>query len=78
MILSKLSYVNPLMKTIYMAVMRAVFLLFVRQTVILQKHVNKTSLIYMEPSRESPFQSDASVERICLPRAKLANGHVQR
>ncbi|XP_073683597.1 cysteine-rich motor neuron 1 protein-like [Garra rufa] len=60
-----------------------------KKTVILQKHVNKGSLVYMEPSRESQFQSvksdgaasfptDASGERIAIPRARLANGHVQR
>ncbi|XP_016329661.1 cysteine-rich motor neuron 1 protein-like isoform X2 [Sinocyclocheilus anshuiensis] len=60
-----------------------------KKTVILQKHVNKSSLVYMEPSRENQFQSlksdgsvsfptDASKEQISIPRAKLASGHVER
>ncbi|KAK2879228.1 hypothetical protein Q8A67_020019 [Cirrhinus molitorella] len=52
-----------------------------KKTVILQKHVNKGSLVYMEPSRESQFQSvksDAGGERTSIPRARLSNGHVQR
>ncbi|XP_026142500.1 cysteine-rich motor neuron 1 protein-like [Carassius auratus] len=38
-----------------------------KKTVILQKHQNKSSVVYMEPSRESLFQS-----------ISLSNGHVQR
>ncbi|XP_016111458.1 cysteine-rich motor neuron 1 protein-like [Sinocyclocheilus grahami] len=60
-----------------------------KKTVILQKHVNKSSLVYMEPSRENQFQSlksdgsvsfptDASGEQLSIPRAKLASGHVER
>ncbi|XP_016144905.1 cysteine-rich motor neuron 1 protein-like [Sinocyclocheilus grahami] len=49
-----------------------------KKTVILQKHVNKSSLVYMEPSRESQFQSVKSGERVCVPRTKLTHGHVQR
>ncbi|XP_043088267.1 cysteine-rich motor neuron 1 protein-like isoform X2 [Puntigrus tetrazona] len=54
-----------------------------KKTVILQKHVNKSSLVYMEPSRENQFQSVKSEsvsngERVCIPRAKLAGAHVQR
>uniref|UniRef100_A0A9J8BIA6 Cysteine-rich motor neuron 1 protein n=1 Tax=Cyprinus carpio carpio TaxID=630221 RepID=A0A9J8BIA6_CYPCA len=52
-----------------------------KKTVILQKHVNKSSLVYMEPSRENQFQSvksDASGEQVSIPRAKLSSGRVQR
>ncbi|XP_042599024.1 cysteine-rich motor neuron 1 protein-like [Cyprinus carpio] len=41
-----------------------------KKTVILQKHENKSSLVYMEPSREGQFQSVKSGER--------SNGQVQR
>ncbi|KAG1952274.1 hypothetical protein F2P79_010206 [Pimephales promelas] len=53
-----------------------------KKTVILKKHVNKNSVVYMEPSsRENKFQSSrngsfpSEAERITIPRAKLANGH---
>ncbi|XP_029531192.1 cysteine-rich motor neuron 1 protein-like isoform X1 [Oncorhynchus nerka] len=59
-----------------------------KKTVILKKHVNKNSLVYMEPSKENKFQSvknDCSinfspemsspcVERMSIPRAKLSMG----
>ncbi|XP_077096594.1 cysteine-rich motor neuron 1 protein isoform X6 [Siphateles boraxobius] len=53
-----------------------------KKTVILKKHVNKNSVVYMEPSsKENKFQSSrngsfpSEAERITIPRAKLANGH---
>ncbi|XP_067223297.1 cysteine-rich motor neuron 1 protein-like [Chanodichthys erythropterus] len=50
-----------------------------KKTVILKKHVNTNSVVYMEPSKENKFQSAMSfpsdAERITIPRAKLANGH---
>ncbi|XP_066539616.1 cysteine-rich motor neuron 1 protein-like [Hoplias malabaricus] len=62
-----------------------------KKTVILKKHVNKNSVVYMEPSKENKFQSmkkdcgmtfspDASSpcgERISIPRVKLSNGHAR-
>ncbi|XP_067310953.1 cysteine-rich motor neuron 1 protein-like isoform X2 [Pseudorasbora parva] len=50
-----------------------------KKTVILKKHVNKNSVVYMEPSKENRFQSaggsfPSDSERITIPRAKLANG----
>ncbi|XP_017558789.1 cysteine-rich motor neuron 1 protein-like isoform X1 [Pygocentrus nattereri] len=62
-----------------------------KKTVILKKHVNKNSVVYMEPSKEHKFQSvkndcgmtfspDVSSpcgERISIPRAKLSNGHAR-
>ncbi|XP_052001418.1 cysteine-rich motor neuron 1 protein-like isoform X1 [Xyrauchen texanus] len=62
-----------------------------KKTVILKKHVNKSSVVYMEPSKEYKFQnvnSDCSSnfpldvgsscpERITIPRAKLASGHAR-
>ncbi|XP_073784068.1 cysteine-rich motor neuron 1 protein-like isoform X2 [Danio rerio] len=47
-----------------------------KKTVILKKHVNMNSVVYMEPSRENSFQSES--ERFSIPRAKLANTNVQR
>uniref|UniRef100_A0A3B1ICL3 Cysteine rich transmembrane BMP regulator 1 n=1 Tax=Astyanax mexicanus TaxID=7994 RepID=A0A3B1ICL3_ASTMX len=62
-----------------------------KKAVILKKHVNKNSVVYMEPSKENKFQSvknDCGVtfspdvsspcgERISIPRAKLGNGHAR-
>ncbi|KPP64994.1 hypothetical protein Z043_116616 [Scleropages formosus] len=59
-----------------------------KKTVILQKHVNKSSVVYMEPSKENKFQStknDSGVhfgleasspcrDRLSIPRAKLSQG----
>ncbi|CAB1335132.1 unnamed protein product [Coregonus sp. 'balchen'] len=59
-----------------------------KKTVILKKHVNKNSLVYMEPSKENKFQSvkndcginfspemsSPCVERMSIPRAKLSMG----
>ncbi|KAM6961284.1 LOW QUALITY PROTEIN: cysteine-rich motor neuron 1 protein [Aplochiton taeniatus] len=60
-----------------------------KKTVILKKHLNKNSVVYMEPSKESKFQSvknDCGIvnfspdmgspcgERMSIPRAKLGNG----
>ena len=57
------------------------------QTVILKKHVNKNSVVYMEPSKENKFQNvknDCGIvnfspessspcgERMTIPRAKLS------
>ncbi|XP_031435957.1 cysteine-rich motor neuron 1 protein-like isoform X1 [Clupea harengus] len=65
-----------------------------KKTVILKKHVNKNSVVYMEPSKENKFQNvknDCGInfssdmgspcrDRMSIPRAKLCNGHgkVQR
>ncbi|XP_028823558.1 cysteine-rich motor neuron 1 protein isoform X2 [Denticeps clupeoides] len=60
-----------------------------KKTVILKKHVNNNSVVYMEPSKENKFQnvkkdcgmnfspemSNPGGERITIPRAKLSNGH---
>ncbi|KAF7704209.1 cysteine-rich motor neuron 1 protein-like isoform X1 [Silurus meridionalis] len=62
-----------------------------KKTVILKKHVNKSLVVYTEPSKENKLQSvknDCSMtsspsasstygERISIPRAKLSNGHVR-
>ncbi|KAG7466322.1 hypothetical protein MATL_G00163860 [Megalops atlanticus] len=59
-----------------------------KKAVILKKHVNKNSVVYMEPSKENKFQSvksDGGVsfppeagspggERLGIPRAKLSHG----
>uniref|UniRef100_A0A4W5ND90 Cysteine-rich motor neuron 1 protein C-terminal domain-containing protein n=1 Tax=Hucho hucho TaxID=62062 RepID=A0A4W5ND90_9TELE len=59
-----------------------------KKTVILKKHVNKNSVVYMEPSKENKFQSvknDCGInfspemsspcgERMLIPRAKLSTG----
>ncbi|KAI5102182.1 cysteine-rich motor neuron 1 protein precursor, partial [Silurus meridionalis] len=59
-----------------------------KKTVILKKHVNKSLVVYTEPSKENKLQSvknDCSMtsspsasstygERISIPRAKLSNG----
>ncbi|XP_014837811.1 PREDICTED: cysteine-rich motor neuron 1 protein isoform X1 [Poecilia mexicana] len=61
-----------------------------KKTVILKKHVNKNSVIYMEPSKENKFQnmkSDCGIihfspemssppctEKMTIPRAKLSMG----
>ncbi|XP_030641382.1 cysteine-rich motor neuron 1 protein [Chanos chanos] len=60
-----------------------------KKTVILKKHVNKNSVVYMEPSKENKFQSmknecgmnfcpdvgPPNGERMAIPRAKLSNGY---
>lgn len=67
------------------------FLFFsVFKTVILKKHVNKNSVVYMEPSKENKFQNvknDCGVirfppemsspcgDRMTIPRAKLSLGN---
>lgn len=58
-----------------------------KKTVILKKHVNKNSVVYMEPSKESKFQnvkndcgtipfspdlSSSCVDKLTIPRAKLS------
>ncbi|KAJ7989085.1 hypothetical protein DPEC_G00315880 [Dallia pectoralis] len=62
-----------------------------KKTVILKKHVNKNSVVYMEPSKENSFQNvknDCGImfspersspygERMSIPRAKLSNGQVR-
>ncbi|XP_035388755.1 cysteine-rich motor neuron 1 protein-like isoform X2 [Electrophorus electricus] len=62
-----------------------------KKTVILKKHVNKNSVVYMEPSMENKFQSmksdcsppfplEASMHcggRFSIPRAKLDNSHAR-
>lgn len=63
------------------------------QTVILKKHINKNSVVYMEPSKENKFQNvknDCGVihfspdmsspckDRMTIPRAKLANDWTSR
>ncbi|KAK3563107.1 hypothetical protein QTP86_016344 [Hemibagrus guttatus] len=62
-----------------------------KKTVILKKHVNMSSAVYAEPSKEnkpqsvkndcgmtfSPSASSPYGERISIPRAKLSNGHVR-
>ncbi|KAF5900104.1 cysteine-rich motor neuron 1 protein isoform X2, partial [Clarias magur] len=62
-----------------------------KKTVILKKHVNKSSVVYADPSKENKLQSvknDCSMtfspcasspygERINIPRAKLSNGHTR-
>ncbi|XP_062312041.1 LOW QUALITY PROTEIN: cysteine-rich motor neuron 1 protein-like, partial [Osmerus eperlanus] len=62
-----------------------------KKTVILKKHVNKNSVVYMEPSKENKFQSvkndiiNFSPEmsspgggRMSIPRAKLSTGQGRR
>lgn len=61
-----------------------------KKTVILKKHVNKNSVVYMEPSKENKFQnvkndcginfssdmgSPCGDRGLSIPRAKLCNGH---
>ncbi|XP_029937739.1 cysteine-rich motor neuron 1 protein isoform X2 [Myripristis murdjan] len=61
-----------------------------KKTVILKKHVNKNSVVYMEPSKENKFQNvknDCGIinfspemsspcgERMTIPRAKLSMGN---
>ncbi|XP_055719046.1 cysteine-rich motor neuron 1 protein-like isoform X1 [Salvelinus fontinalis] len=62
-----------------------------KKTVILKKHVNKNSVVYMEPSKENKFQSmknDCGInfspemsspcgERMLIPRVKLSTGQVR-
>ncbi|XP_076835133.1 cysteine-rich motor neuron 1 protein isoform X2 [Brachyhypopomus gauderio] len=62
-----------------------------RKTVVLKKHVNKNSVVYMEPSVENKFQSvktdcglpfplEAGTHyggRFSIPRAKLDNSHAR-
>jgi len=58
--------------------------------VILKKHVNKNSVIYMEPSKENKFQNvkndcgimhfspemgSTCVDKMTIPRAKLSMGN---
>lgn len=57
-----------------------------KKTVILKKHLNKNSVVYMEPTKESKFQGGlvsfspetglrgGGGERMILPRAKLSTG----
>uniref|UniRef100_A0A3P9ICL6 Cysteine-rich motor neuron 1 protein n=1 Tax=Oryzias latipes TaxID=8090 RepID=A0A3P9ICL6_ORYLA len=64
-----------------------------KKTVILKKHINKNSVVYMEPSKENKFQNvknDCGVihfspdmsspckDRMTIPRAKLANDWTSR
>lgn len=65
-----------------------------KKTVILKKHVNKNSVVYMEPSKENKFQnvkndinglinfspemSSPCGERMSIPRAKLSTGQGRR
>ncbi|XP_042244625.1 cysteine-rich motor neuron 1 protein isoform X2 [Thunnus maccoyii] len=61
-----------------------------KKTVILKKHVNKNSVVYMEPSKENKFQnvkndcgiihfspemSSPSGDKMTIPRAKLSMGN---
>ncbi|XP_067336700.1 cysteine-rich motor neuron 1 protein isoform X3 [Channa argus] len=61
-----------------------------KKTVILKKHVNKNSVVYMEPSKENKFQSvkndcgiihfpteisSSCVDKMTIPRAKLSMGN---
>lgn len=63
---------------------------FAPQTVILKKHVNKNSVVYMEPSKDnkfhnvkndcgiihfSPEMSSPCMEKLTIPRAKLSMGN---
>lgn len=64
---------------------------FPSQTVILKKHVNKNSVVYMEPSKENKFQNvknnDCGIihfspdmgspctDKMTIPRAKLSMGN---
>ncbi|XP_028995680.1 cysteine-rich motor neuron 1 protein-like [Betta splendens] len=63
-----------------------------KKTVILKKHVNKNSVVYMEPSKESTFhnvksdcglvhfspESSSCVDKMSIPRAKLSNDWTSR
>ncbi|KAM8834172.1 cysteine-rich motor neuron 1 protein isoform 2-T2 [Synchiropus picturatus] len=54
-----------------------------KKTVILKKHVNKNSVVYMEPSKENKFQNvkndcgiihfSPDMDKMTIPRAKLCN-----
>ncbi|XP_074517766.1 cysteine-rich motor neuron 1 protein isoform X2 [Sebastes fasciatus] len=61
-----------------------------KKTVILKKHVNKNSVVYMEPSKENKFQnvkndcgiihfspemSSSCADKMTIPRAKLSMGN---
>ncbi|XP_072221440.1 cysteine-rich motor neuron 1 protein isoform X5 [Leuresthes tenuis] len=61
-----------------------------KKTVILKKHINKNSVVYMEPSKENKFQnvkndcgiihfspemSSPCTEKMTIPRAKLSMGN---
>lgn len=66
------------------------FFPFPAKTVILNKHVNKNSVVYMEPSKENKLQnvkneygvihfppemSSPCMDKVTIPRAKLSMGN---